>query len=228
MPLWVHIPLLDVKGRQKMHRAKKMAALAGALTLGLATSAIAQEPPTATYTLSPESGPVGTNIIVAGTTTCPDNPGGPDIEAFFLFGNFAGGDDVNPGMEFEVEDGGGFTGTLVAPDPDDPSFADNSGSTPLENNPTGDFTVEARCTDASGDANSGGITDTPPTFTYTQAPGGGTTTSSTTPAPTSSTTSTTTSSTVAPGNGGSGPGTADRLPQAKPATPQKAQPTFTG
>jgi hypothetical protein len=193
-----------------------MAALAGALTLGLATSALAQEPPTATYTLSPTSGPVGTPITVTGTTTCPDNADGPDIEVFFLFGNFAGGDDINPGMEFEVEDAGAFTGTLVAPDPDDPSFADNSGSTPLENNPTGDFFVEARCIDASGDGSSGGLADSPPTFTYTQAPGGATTTSSTTPAPTSSTTST------------SRPGTADQLPQAQPATPQRAQPTFTG
>jgi hypothetical protein len=215
--LWVRIPLLDVKGRQKMHRAKKMAALAGALTLGLATSAIAQETPTATYTLSPESGPVGTPITVTGTTTCPDNADGPDIELFFFFArNFSGG---GPDMDFEVDDTGAFSGTFIAPD------LEEDGETPLERSPDGVFFVPATCTDATGDTNSGDLTDNEaPTFTITQAPGGGTTTSSTTPAPTSSTSSSTTSSTVAPSDGG----TADRLPQAKPATPQKAQPTFTG
>jgi hypothetical protein len=179
-----------------MRSGIKAGVLAGDLGLFGATAAFGQATPTATYTLDPDSGPVGTPIAVTGTTTCPDNPDGPDIELFFLFGNFSGGDDINPGEVFEM-DGGAFAGTLVVPDPDDPRFVDNSGSTPLDNAPDGVFSVEARCTDASGQGNSGGIIDQAPTFTITQAPDDG--------------------------GGDSAP-----LLEAEPATPQEAQPTFTG
>jgi hypothetical protein len=146
---------------------------------------------------------VGTPIAVTGTTTCPDNPGGPDIELFFWFArNFSGG---GPDMDFEVDDGGAFSGTFIAPDPSDPAWEEEG--TPLERNPDGVFAVPATCTDANGDTNSGDLFDGGdyPEFTYTQAPG-------------------TTSSTISPGGGGTDEG----LPQAQPAAPQRTQPTFTG
>jgi len=135
-----------------------------ALSLALLPSASAQTNNTS-YTVSPTQGPKGTTITVTGTTGCADNASGPDIEVFLLFGNFSGGTPaVNPGTQIEVNNGS-FSGSFVAPDPDDPKYRNNAGETPGGGTGTGTFSVEARCILANGSRN-GAIVDNAPTFTY--------------------------------------------------------------
>jgi hypothetical protein len=165
--------------------------------------------------VTPNSGPVGTQFTVTGTG-CPDNDGDSAMtDGRVIFSRTQEGDDastLNIGP-IESDANGGFSVTGEVPERlAIPAGGETTALTP------GQYFLIVSCADVADNE-----VVVPFTVTGGTSPSSSTT-SSTTPAPTSSTSSSTTSSTVAPSDGG----TADRLPQAKPATPQKAQPTFTG
>lgn len=185
-----------------------LAGTAAVVVGGLAGAAHGQVSRSATLTISPTSGPVGTTISFSGQAAVCDDEAAEDAEVFFLFGNFAGNSQVNPRVKVETDDAtGAFSGTIVAPNPVKGDRVFNPAI------------VDVRCLGPDGEHDSGAISSNAPEFTFTDlaAP----TTSTIAPA-----TVTTTTAAAAPAAPATGTAGAAVQPQATQSPGQASSSTL--